>query len=324
MADNKASLNLEIPSHFEGVRADKALAELLPEYSRATIQGLIKQGNILCQGKTLKPSGKFRGNETLEIIIPPPRPAEWEAQQLPLEVIYQDPHLFVLNKAPGLVVHPGAGNPDGTLLNGLLYLDQSLRTLPRAGIVHRLDKDTSGLMVVARTELARQSLIRQLKDHTVSRQYIAIAIGIPVTGETIDQPIGRHHHDRLRMAVTERGKPAITHVRVRRKFRSHSLLEAALETGRTHQIRVHLSWRGYPLVGDSTYGGRVKLPPDAGSDLISTLQGFDRQALHARALSLSHPATGEPMLWQQDIPMDMQILIDLLELDLGSHRIGQQ
>ncbi len=318
MSEGDSNIVLEIPLQFEGIRVDKTLAELLPAYSRAAIQNLIKQGNVLCEGKSLKSSAKFRGKETLNIHIPSPRLAEWEPQQMPLDLVFEDSHLFVVNKAAGLVVHPGAGNPDQTLLNGLLHLDRNLLSLPRAGIVHRLDKDTSGLMVVARTELARQSLIDQLKDHTVSREYIAVANGIPVTGETIDQPVGRHRHDRLRMAVTDAGKPATTHIRIRQKFRRHSLLDAVLETGRTHQIRVHLSWRGFPLVGDPTYGGRVKLPPGATPKLIEVLQGFNRQALHAQGLSLSHPASGETMQWQQGIPEDMQSLISCLKQDLAT------
>lgn len=301
------------------MRVDRAVAELLPEYSRATIQSWLKQGNILQQEKRMKPSDRLRGGETLQIEIPPSQPVEWEAQSIELDLVHEDDQIVVLNKPAGLVVHPGAGNPDQTLLNGLLYHDTALRFLPRAGIVHRLDKDTSGLMVVARTERARQSLIAQLKDHLVQRRYYAVVTGVPVSGETIDQPIGRHRIDRLRMAVSDRGKHAITHIRIKKKFRCHSLIEAALETGRTHQIRVHLAWRGFPLVGDPLYGGRVKLPPSATAQLTSCLKEFKRQALHAWQLSLTHPLTLEKMSWQQEIPEDMHTLVDLLGADLSTH-----
>lgn len=268
----------------------------------------------------MKASEKVRGITRLNVEIPPVEPAEWLAQEADFTVLHQDPDLLVINKPAGLVVHPGAGNPDHTLLNGLLFIDDSLRTLPRAGIVHRLDKYTSGLMVVARSELARQHLVEQLKDRTVSRRYLALVNGVPVTGETISQPIGRHAQDRLRMAVTQRGKEAITHTRVEHKFRAHALIEAALETGRTHQIRVHLSWRGYPLVGDAVYGSRVKLPPSASEELIQTLQGFSRQALHARRLELVHPVTGETMAWESPLPTDMQDLLSSLQADQTLHQ----
>jgi len=315
MTEPETRLTLDILAEMEGMRVDRALADLLPEYSRAAIQGWLKQGNIMLHDKRMKPSDRLRGGESLQISIPPQKPAEWEAQEIPLELVYSDDHLIVINKPAGLVVHPGAGNPDQTLLNALLYFDPTLRYLPRAGIVHRLDKDTSGLMVIARTELARQSLIAQIKDRQVSRHYLAVINGLPVSGETIDQPIGRHHHDRLRMAVTERGKPAVTHIRIKQKFRSHSLVEAILETGRTHQIRVHLAWRGFPLVGDPLYGGRVKLPPSAEKQVVNCLQGFGRQALHAYHLSLVHPESQQNLTWQQEMPEDMDNLVRILDAD---------
>ncbi len=318
MTGPETNLVLEISADMEGMRVDRAVAELLPEYSRATIQSWLKLGNILQQHKPMKPSDRLRGGECLQIEIPHSEPAEWEPQNIDLDLVYEDDQLLVLNKPAGLVVHPGAGNPDQTLLNGLLYRDPELRFLPRAGIVHRLDKDTSGLMVVARSEQARRSLIAQLKDHLVQRRYYAVVSGVPVSGETIDQPIGRHRIDRLRMAVTDRGKNAVTHIRIKQKYRCHSLVEATLETGRTHQIRVHLAWRAFPLVGDPLYGGRVKLPPAAAEKLVSCLRGFKRQALHAWELSLTHPESGEVMSWQQKIPDDMTALIDLLSADLNT------
>ena len=313
MSQPDPQIELEIPLYLEGSRIDKGLTELLPEYSRAAIQKWLKSGNVRNAAKCYKPSDKLHGNETLSIIIPAAEPAEWIAEEMPLSVLYRDQDVLVIDKPAGLVVHPGAGNPDGTLLNGLLHLEPDLRFLPRAGIVHRLDKDTTGLMVVALSELARQSLTSQLRDRTVSRQYVAIVQGVPVSGETIDQPVGRHHHDRLRMTVTDRGRPAVTHIRVRQKFGSHAVVDAILQTGRTHQIRVHLSWRGYPIVGDPVYGGRVKLPAGASDQLKNCIRDFRRQALHAHTLSLQHPRSGEVMTWQQQMPEDMTNLINALD-----------
>ncbi len=308
-------LQLEIPDSFEGLRLDQALATLLPRYSRSTIQGWIKSGLVLRDERSVKASEKLRAGLVLRVAIPVQQPAEWLAQDIPLDIVYRDDHLFVINKPAGLVVHPGAGNPDGTLLNALLALDEGLRLLPRAGIVHRLDKDTSGLMVVARTEKARLEIVSQLSARTVSRRYLAIVVGVPVSGETIDQPIARHPVDRVRMAVSSRGKPAITHFRVMEKFRRHSLLEARLETGRTHQIRVHLAWRGFPLVGDPVYGGRPKPPAGADQSLVSRLQDFRRQALHATALSLTHPESQETVSWQRPAPADFLALLEALQAD---------
>ncbi|MBX2868207.1 MAG: 23S rRNA pseudouridine(1911/1915/1917) synthase RluD [Acidiferrobacterales bacterium] len=312
-------LTLDVPIDYEGMRIDKTLAELLPEYSRAHIQKWLKSGRVTSQGKNVKASEKIRGSTSLSLEIPPVEEADWVAQEAKFDVMYQDHDILVIDKPAGLVVHPGAGNPDHTLLNGLLFIDDNLRTLPRAGIVHRLDKLTSGLMVVARTEQARQHLVEQLKERTVSRRYLAVVNGVPVTGETIDQPIGRHPQDRLKMAVTHRGKEAITHTRIEQKFRTHALIEAALETGRTHQIRVHLSWRGYPLVGDAVYGSRVKLPPAASEGLVRSLQEFSRQALHAKRLEFIHPKSEQIVSWETDLPMDMRQLLTNLAADHQSH-----
>lgn len=307
--------SLEITEKFAGMRLDKALAELLPDYSRATLQQWLKRGLVQMDGQSVKQKVRLSGGEILEISIPPATPTDCPAQYMELDIIDQDADLLVLNKPAGVVVHPGAGNTDNTLLNGLLYFDPSLRVLPRAGLVHRLDKDTSGLLVVARSEVARRQLIEQLQDHSMHRGYLAVVNGVMVSGETIEQPIGRHRQQRVRMCVTEHGKPAVTHVRVSRKFRRHCLLDVSLETGRTHQIRVHLSWRGFPLVGDKLYTSRVSLPPASSHELTTTLQQFSRQALHATQLSLCHPITGKQKQWQQPPPADLEHLIEQLDID---------
>jgi len=298
------------------MRLDKALAVLLPEHSRAAMQQWLKLGLVLVDGGHVKQNHHLRGGEKVAVFPPAPQPADWRAQQIDFDIIARDDDIMVINKPAGLVVHPGAGQADNTLLNGLLHVDEGLRALPRAGIVHRLDKGTSGLLVVARTEAARRSLIAQLHARSMQRRYFAVVSGVPVAGERIDQPIGRHRHERLRMCVTPRGKPAVTRVRVERKFRHHCLIRAELETGRTHQIRVHLSWRGFPLVGDPLYAGRARMPPAPAAGLRAALMQFKRQALHAARLSLRHPRSGEDMQWRQPMPDDLQRLLAQLEADL--------
>jgi 23S rRNA pseudouridine1911/1915/1917 synthase len=236
----------------------------------------------------------------------------WQPQDLPLELVYEDADILVIDKPAGLVVHPGAGNPVGTLANAILYHFPELAALPRAGLVHRIDKDTTGLLVVARNEHARSELIRALECHTVSRCYLAVVDGIPISGGTVDQPIGRHPRNRLRMAVSPVGKPAVTRYRVEEKFRAHALISVELETGRTHQIRVHLSWAGYPLVGDALYGRRLRIPAGASNKFAETLRGFKRQALHARSLTLAHPRTGESLDWKSPEPPDLAQLLSTL------------
>jgi len=317
----------QIPVDFAGARVDKALAVLLPGVSRAAVQRWLKRGLVRVDGRAVAAKHRLAGGEALAVDAPAPEAAAdtgaQAAQAVALDVIDCDADIIVINKPPGLVVHPGAGNRDGTLLNGLLRFDEKLRALPRAGIVHRLDKDTSGLLVVARNEAARLRLIEQLRARTVKRGYLAVVNGVPVAGERIDQPLGRSRFDRRRMQVmgdADKGKAAVTHVRVARKFRRHSLLRAELETGRTHQIRVHLSWRGFPVVGDKRYGARVRLPPDAGAALVDALQRFHRQALHAASLELQHPRTAATCNWRQPMPADMQRLVEALEADLREHR----
>jgi 23S rRNA pseudouridine1911/1915/1917 synthase len=295
------------------------LAALLPEHSRSRIQQWIRAGRVRVEGGALRPRDKLRGGERIEIERPPPAEAPWRAQPIPLAVVHEDDDILVVNKPAGLVVHPGAGNPEGTLLNALLHRCPALGRLPRAGIVHRLDKDTSGLLVVAKTERAHTGLVRQLARRTVTREYLALVHGTPVAGGTIEAPIGRDRRDRRRMAVSSRGRAAVSHYRVEKKFRAHSLLRVRLESGRTHQIRVHLRHLGHPLVGDPTYGGRLRLPPGAGPKLVATLQGFRRQALHAERLALNHPATKKPLRWRVPPPADFQALVQALARDARKH-----
>ena len=315
VANNKSMIS-EIPLACEGMRMDKALAVLFPDYSRSTIQKWIKQGLIVVDEEIPSQRDRVQGGERVELVIPEVQAVDWQPARIDLTIVFEDEHILVVNKPAGLVVHPGAGNPDGTLVNGLLHHNNKLSALPRAGIVHRLDKDTSGLLVVAYTESARLDLIRQLAHRTVGRTYLAAVQGVPVAGGTIDEPIGRDRYDRRRMTVQTSGKPATTHYRVEQRYRTHALLRCNLESGRTHQIRVHLKHIGFPLIGDPIYGGRGRLPPKSGEDLRAVLQGFGRQALHAWKLMLIHPYTGEEMRWQLPLPDDMAGLCRILSADV--------
>ena len=315
MSDSEISLTLTVPEDIGKKRLDSTLAELLPEYSRTTIQSWIENRQVTVNGKVVKRKYLLTGNETLSVQFLPHEPLSIDPEPIDLDVQWFDEQLIVINKPAGLIVHPGAGNHQGTMMNGLLHHFPDLAYLPRAGIVHRLDKDTTGLLVVARTEKARQSLALQLAERTMKRIYQAVCEGVLIAGMTIDSPIARHPVDRLRMTISHQGKSAVSHVRINRKFRSHTLIEVALETGRTHQIRVHLNSVGHPLVGDTRYGCRTILPQAADEELIQYLREFQRQALHAGELSLIHPATREIQSWQVDPPEDFQKLVDLLSTD---------
>ncbi len=304
-----------IPAEQAGARLDKALAMLFPDYSRSVIQQWIKDGRVSLDGVAQNQRHKVRGGEAVAIALPEPRSLAAAPQAIALDVVYEDDALLVINKPPGLVVHPGAGNPDLTLLNALLARDPDLTAVARAGIVHRLDKETSGLLVVARNEQVRRHLAAQLEQRTLKRRYLAIVCGVLISGGRIEAPIGRHATDRTRMAVTARGRPAVSHYRVVARYRAHTLVEVSLETGRTHQIRVHLAHRGFPIVGDPVYGGRLKIPAGASPELAVALHGFRRQALHATGLGLEHPVTGAHMEWERPPPADMQRLIDVLAAD---------
>ncbi|MGB0866138.1 MAG: 23S rRNA pseudouridine(1911/1915/1917) synthase RluD [Granulosicoccaceae bacterium] len=296
-----------------GLRYDQALARSVPDFSRSQLKKMLLDGQLSIDGKQPGPRDKAMGGELVIIQMPENVVDQHEADAtVELHVLYEDEHIAVFNKQAEMVMHPAAGNPTGTVLNGLLHRYPDAANLPRAGIVHRLDKDTTGLFVVARSDLAHRSLVDQLQERTVSREYDAVAWGTPVAGATIDAPIGRHGVDRKRMAVRPGGREAITHYRVEERFISHSWLRVKLETGRTHQIRVHLSEQKMPLVGDTVYGGRLRIPKGASDELQKTLREFPRQALHARRLSLIHPATGETCSWESPLPDDMQALLAAL------------
>jgi 23S rRNA pseudouridine1911/1915/1917 synthase len=311
------SSSATLPQEAKGLRMDQAIAQAFPDYSRSRLTAWLKDGKISVNGVTCVPQrAPVEGGEQVELLVEPERQTEAAPENIPLDVVYSDEHIIVINKPAGLVVHPGAGNASGTLMNALLHHFPELRLLPRAGIVHRLDKDTSGLLVIARSLPAHKTLIEALSDRDMHREYMAVAQGLLVAGGTVDMPIGRHPRERTRMAVTETGREAITHYRVAEKFRQHTLLRVQLETGRTHQIRVHMAHLKLPLLGDPDYGGRLRLPKGASEALVETLRGFRRQALHAARLELEHPATGELMAWEAPIPADMQLLINLLREDL--------
>ena len=309
---------LSLGPELAGLRLDQALARALPQYSRARLQSWIDAGAVQVDGRRPRPRDKVLGGETVRIEARLERDESVSPQALPLEVVFKDRALFVINKPAGLVVHPGAGNASHTLQNALLALDSKLAVVPRAGLVHRLDKDTSGLLVVARTPEAHTALVAALAEHEVERQYIALCTGVMTGGGTVDEPVGRHRSVRTRMAVRADGRPAVTHYRVMQRFRAHTLVRVELETGRTHQIRVHLAHIGYPLVGDPLYGGRRRLPAGASTQLVEALGAFKRQALHAARLQLDHPVTGREVHWEAPLPDDMTELIRILELDAGA------
>lgn len=299
-----------------GQRLDQALAELFPDYSRSRIKEWILEDRVTVDGKTInKPKEKVLGGELVAIDAQIEEDARWAPQDIPLDIVYEDNDILVINKPRGLVVHPGAGNPDGTILNALLYYYPEIMDVPRAGIVHRLDKDTTGLMIVAKTVPAQTRLVEALQAREITREYEAVAIGNMTAGGRVDEPISRHSTKRTHMAVHPMGKPATTHYRIMEHFRAHTRLRLRLETGRTHQIRVHMSHINHPLVGDQLYGGRPRPPRGASDSFISILRGFDRQALHATMLRLYHPISGIQMEWHAALPEDMVELINALKAD---------
>ena len=305
----------QIPDELAGHRLDQALAKMFPEYSRSRLKAWLLGGSVLVDGKVWRPRDRVVGGETVVLQAVPEVVVRADPEVIPLDVIFEDDALLVVNKPAGLVVHPGAGNVTGTLMNGLLHHVPSLEQLPRAGIIHRLDKDTSGLLLVAKTLPAHTALVRRLADREISRQYLAVCNGVLTGGGTIDAPIARHAVDRTRMAVRENGKPAVTHYTVIERFRAHTYINVVLDTGRTHQIRVHFAHRRHALVGDPVYGGRLALPAGASDPLIDALRAFRRQALHAKRLELAHPTSGEMLCLEVPPPTDFELLLQVVRED---------
>ncbi len=307
----------KIPQTMAGWRLDRALASLFPDYSRARLQQWLLQGHILVNATLWRSKDKVQGGEAIQLTAQLAEEVTWQAQSLPLTVLYEDNDILVVNKPAGLVVHPGAGNPDSTLVNALLHHAPELAELPRAGIIHRIDKETSGILVVARSLPAHTHLIAQQQAHAFEREYQAVVTGVLISGGTIDAPLGRHPQKRTQRAVVADGKSAITHYRIIHRYRAHTHLRVRLETGRTHQIRVHLAHIRHPLVGDPVYGHRLSIPPQ--SQLKETLRSFQRQALHAELLGLTHPRTGQSMRWTAPLPEDLQTLLTALSQDQQEH-----
>ena len=301
-----------IPEDLAGQRLDLALARLFPEYSRSRLKSWLLNGAISVDGEQPRPRDPVHGGEVVQLTAETEAVVLAEPEPIALDIVYEDESLAVINKPAGLVVHPGAGNPRGTLMNGLLHHVPTLEELPRAGIIHRLDKDTSGLLLVAKTLPAHTELVRTLASREISRYYLAVCIGVLTGGGTIDAPVGRHRVDRKRMSVRDDGKPAVTHYTVLERFAAHTYIRVRLETGRTHQIRVHFAHRRHALLGDPVYGGRLALPAGASERLVAALRGFRRQALHAAELRLRHPATGQALEIEAPVPADLAALLDAL------------
>ena len=313
-------LRAEVPSDLGGQRLDQVAAQLFAEHSRSRLSAWIKEGRLTVDGDVLRPRDTVHGGALLELNAEQEAQGEWVAQDIDLDIVYEDDQILVINKPAGLVVHPAAGHADGTLLNALLHHVPDIINVPRAGIVHRLDKDTTGLMVVAKTVPAQTRLVESLQLREITREYEAVAIGHMTAGGTVEEPISRHPTKRTHMSVHPMGKPAVTHYRIMEHFRIHTRLRLRLETGRTHQIRVHMAHITHPLVGDQVYGGRPRPPKGASDEFISVLRKFDRQALHATMLRLYHPITGIQMEWHAPIPQDMVDLIDAMRVDFEEHK----
>lgn len=302
----------EVPADAAGNRLDQVLAAMFPDFSRTRLRVWIEAGLVEVDGQIWRPRDRVRGGEQVVVRAVVEPVVEVAPEPIPLDVVFEDEDLLVIDKPPGLVVHPGAGNASGTLQNALLHYDEELAVLPRGGIVHRLDKDTGGLMVVARSVRAHTALVKAIAERSVTRRYAAVCRGQIVSGGTVDAPIARHRIDRVRMAVVEGGKPAVTHYRVEERFAAHTLIEATLESGRTHQIRVHMAHIGHPLLGDPLYGGRPVLPPHPSDGLRIAMHGFRRQALHATRLAFAHPVTGESLQFESPLPRDLMAMLTLL------------
>jgi 23S rRNA pseudouridine1911/1915/1917 synthase len=311
MIESSEHFSQQIPANLAGKRLDQALSVMFPDFSRARLQRWIKEGHVKVDGVAMRSRDQVLGGERVELSVVLEEETHWQPQALPLEMPYEDESIIIINKPAGVVVHPGAGNPDGTLSNALLHFAPELESVPRAGVIHRIDKDTSGLLVIARTLQAQKSLVEQLQARAFVREYVAVTQGVMTAGGTVNAPIGRHPVNRLRQAVVANGKEAITHYRVR----AHTCIDVKLETGRTHQIRVHMAHIHYPLVGDPLYGGRLRIPANATPELVEVLRSFKRQALHAGRLGFIHPKTGQAVEWQAEIPEDMARLIEACRHD---------
>ncbi len=306
---------MAVPDELAGLRLDQALAKMFPDFSRSRLKSWLVGGAVLVDGESRRPKDRVDGGEQVELTIVAELAVRSAPEPISLNVVFEDDDLLVINKQAGLVVHPGAGNPTGTLMNGLLHHSPALAELPRAGIIHRLDKDTTGLMMVGKTLAAHTALTRALAEREVSRHYVAVCRGVLTGGGKIDEPIGRHPVDRTRMTIRQDGRPAVTHFTVRERYRAHSFVDVKLDTGRTHQIRVHFAHRRHALLGDGVYGGRLGLPAGATAALIDELRGFKRQALHAAQLKLLHPVSGDELVFDAAIPADFAHLVDVLRTD---------
>ena len=314
-----SGIRLTVPEALHGKRLDAALAALLPERSRSSLQRLVRDGHVRLGDRIPECSDRVAAGARIEMALPGAAEVPWKAQPIPLAIIHEDEALLVIDKPPGMVVHPGAGNPEGTLLNAVMHHAPALAAVPRAGIVHRLDKDTSGLLVVAKTDAVRLRLVRELQARRIEREYLALVRGVVRAGGSVAAPIGRHPVHRTRMSVQPRGKEATSHYTVKAAYRSHTLLRVRLESGRTHQIRVHMAHIGHPVVGDPVYGGRGSAAARGRQPRVTELlRGFRRQALHAERLGLSHPETGESMEWTAPMPEDMRALVEGLAEDAGN------
>lgn len=309
-----------VPAEMAGQRFDQALARLFPEYSRSRLSQWIKDGRALLDNATARPRDAVLSGQRVRLQVVEEPLTEMAPEPLPLDIVYQDAALIVVNKPAGLVVHPGAGNRAGTLQNALLHYAPELVHVPRCGLVHRLDKDTSGLLAVARTLESHTRLVAALQAREFEREYAAVVVGVMTGGGTVDAPLGRHAVDRLRMSIRDDGRPAVTHYRLLKRFRAHTYISVQLETGRTHQIRVHMAHIRHPLVGDPVYGRRLALPPRATENLKQALHDFRRQALHAQKLGLAHPQSGEFMRWEAPLPQDLQALLAALDEDTRHER----
>jgi len=315
------SLQAQVDPEWAGMRVDQIAAVVFSDYSRSRLKKWIEEGDILVNGVQLRPREKLYGGEKITLECQIEIQERWQPEPIDIDIVYEDDYILIINKAAGLVVHPAAGHHGGTLLNALLHHCPQLNGVPRAGIVHRLDKDTTGLMVVAKTIPAQTALVAQLQERSMGREYEAVVQGVLTGGGTVDEPMGRHSRNRLKMAVSAVGKEAITHFRVLRRFRAHTHIRLKLETGRTHQIRVHMTHVNYPIQGDPLYGGRQRLPKGCDEEFLDSLRGFKRQALHAKRLELMHPITHEDMEWEVDLPKDMSELLKhmLIDTKLNPH-----